>query len=175
MSFIWSSSDEFANVFSNLLFHPYIWPARQSSPPQHPAPEPPRMMPWGDLSIGAHVQVMAPIAQVCRLKALGVDDSDLQIASFWMQPCHSTVAAHHTVARWLRARSHRYSAWHVAFEHPSKDFCRVSFKVHDSQPYRSTDSTVAWKKLSLILRERLDFRTLFMPFSALKANAFNVL
>ena len=54
------------------------------------------MMPWGDPSIGAHVQVMAPIAQVCRLKALGVDDSDLQIASFWMQTCHSTVAANHT-------------------------------------------------------------------------------
>ena len=54
------------------------------------------MMPWGDPWIGAHVQVMAPIAQVCQLGALGVDDSDLQIASFWMQPCHSTVAAHHT-------------------------------------------------------------------------------
>ena len=54
------------------------------------------MMSWGDPSIGAHVQVIAPIAQVCQPGALGVDDSDLQIASFWMQPCHSTVAAHHT-------------------------------------------------------------------------------
>ena len=52
----------------------------------------------------------------CRLGALGVDDSDLQIASFWMQPCHSTVAAHHTVAIWLRAHSSWYSAWQAAFE-----------------------------------------------------------
>ena len=29
--------------------------------------------------IGADMQMMAPIAQVCRLEALGVDDSDLQI------------------------------------------------------------------------------------------------
>ena len=72
VSFIMLSSDEFASVFSYLLFHPYIWPAPQSSPPQHPAPEPPQMLPWGDPSIGAHVQVMAPIAQVCQLAAPGV-------------------------------------------------------------------------------------------------------
>merc|ERR1712131_435034 len=54
-------------------------------------------------------------------------------------------------------------------------FRRVSFKVHDSQPYRSTDSTVAWKKLTLMPRERLEFHPLFRPFRALQARAFLIL
>ena len=94
-----------------------------------------------------HVHVIAPKAQVWKL----IIDLSLNRGS---PPYSCSLVRCSLQLIFSTTRS-------IRVYHPSIDFRWASSRVHDIQPYRNTDSAVAWKKL-ILMRHAIQLYVYFL-------------